>query len=155
MFAAAFWMSECFPEPTELMFREQRTHGKVWPGFQRPCPPTRVGRGHGLCALVRGGKAPCDWCQWVDWSAGHRLLRTWRNTDDNYTSPSILREFAWWWFSLKFNLFVFFLKTTKIPKFRVLLRWHTGLPLSIISLLLKTQRFGSCLCFHQQGKDRN
>jgi len=141
------------PETTELMFQEQRTHGKVWPGFQRPCPPTRVGRGHGLCALVRGGKARCDWCQWVDWSAGHRLLRTWWNKDESTIHLPLfyanLPEF-----SLKFHLFMFFVKTTIGPKFRVLLRWHTCLPPSIISLLLKTQPFGSCLCSHQQGKKR-
>lgn len=113
------------PEPTELMFREQRTHGKVWPGFQRPCPPTRVGRGHGLCALVRGGKAPCDWCQWVDRSAGTACcVRDAIRMNQLCISP-ILRWFAWTWFSLKVHLFM---QTTKIQEFCVLLRWHTCLP---------------------------
>ena len=55
--------------------------GMTW--FPAALPPTRVGRDHGLCALVRGGTESCDWCQWVDWSAGHRLLRTWWNQDES------------------------------------------------------------------------
>ena len=39
--------------------------------------------------------------------------------------------------------------------FVILLRWHICLTFSIISLLLKTQSFGSFLCYHQQGKERN
>lgn len=158
MFAAAFEMSECLQNSgtnrADVSGTTYTWEGVTWfpaalSPYQSRARPRAVRTGEGRKGTVRLVSVSGLVCRPPP--ASYVMKKGWIN----YTSPLILRVFAWTWFSLKFHLFMFLVKTNKIPKFRVLLRWHTCLPLSTISLLLKTLRFGSCLCSHQQGKERN